>query len=469
MGVVRFGGVHRFLDSSLHFLDLRGRNVLLNVARWLVALSSRRVYRVYVNVEVEDPCDRVLREVAYLVYPARVEVDGAAMDSSDCVRPGEGACSLCGRPGVVPGGVWEWYSHVARGETLDVACLVARLFGRAANRPAFLFVVSRSPPRSQPDVVLNVGAVKMYFWRHGAGVECFDDTAALCLADGCVGVVGVRGNCIEGFGEYAGRVRRARRFEEVAVAREEFLRALAEKLGLQSRAVYQPRGGAVEEGFVPHLSGVNAGGREVDTELLAALAGSNLLFLVRVDGDRFGQRSAGVNEEALSQFKSAVSGVFEAGAGGRYYSATLYAGGDENMFVASGDASAVFSVLKKTREFFQQFLGTTISAGVVALRYKAPMYHAVALVNRAADVAKEYGRDAVALIYMKSLLAEEVGVVKFPHLDTAVKLARRYAEERPVLDCLQAELPHALGAVPASAGLEGAVAFILNTAPLLEI
>jgi len=44
---VRFAGAHRFLDASLHFVDLRGRNMLLNAARWLVALTVAREPAVY--------------------------------------------------------------------------------------------------------------------------------------------------------------------------------------------------------------------------------------------------------------------------------------------------------------------------------------------------------------------------------------------------------------------------------------
>jgi hypothetical protein len=472
---VRFAGAHKFLDASLHFADLRGRNMLLNAARWLVAFTAAEARVVYVNVDAEGVDRDLLREVAYLVYPARVEVGDTAVAGLGCAEGG-GVCSLCGRGGVVTWGD-DWFAHVTQGEALDAPCLAARLFGRAANKPAFLFALLRrkSLPK-EPSLVLPMGVLTLYFWRHGGGGGCPDDSAALCLHDRCVAVLGVRGNCVEA-GPYLAGMRRAERFEEAVAVREEFLRRIAGEVVPGLEPVYQPRGGSVGEGFVPHLSGVNAGGREVDTEVLASLAGTNTVFLVRVDGDRFGERTKQLREEVVAQFKSAVAGVFEAGPSSgagraRYHAAVIYAGGDENMFVASArGVDAVLKTLMRAREFFRQALGGTISAGVVGLRYKLPMYHAVYHANRAAEAAKEAGRDAVALIYLKSILAEEMGIVKFDVLEEALRLARRYADERPPLEagCLQQALPHLLGHVPAATGLDRTVAFILNTAPLLEL
>ncbi|WP_053240449.1 hypothetical protein [Pyrobaculum islandicum] len=89
---VWFRGVHRLLDSSLHFRDLRGRNVLLNVARWLVAAACGGRAHVHVDCGREPPGE-LLRAVSYLIYPARLE-PGVPFDGS----PAEGGvCSLCGR------------------------------------------------------------------------------------------------------------------------------------------------------------------------------------------------------------------------------------------------------------------------------------------------------------------------------------------------------------------------------------
>jgi hypothetical protein len=470
---IRFAGAHRFLDASLHFVDLRGRNMLLNAARWLVAFTAAGARTVHVHVDAEEVDGDLLKEVAYLVYPARVEVGGAAVAGLGCAEGG-GVCSICGRGGVVTLGE-DWFTHVTRGEALDAPCLAARLLGRAANKPAFLFaLLERKNLPKGPSLVLPMGVLTLYFWRHGEGGYCLEDSAALCFHDRCVAVLGVRGECVEA--GYLEKVRRAERFEEAVAVREEFLRKTAEKVVPGLEPVYQPRGGSVGEGFVPHLSGVNAAGREVDTEVLASLAGTNIVFLVRVDGDKFGERTKHLPEEVVAQFKSAVAGIFEAGPlaaeRARYHAAVIYAGGDENMFVASArGVDAVLKTLMKAREFFKQALGGTISAGVVGLRYKLPMYHAVYHANRAAEEAKEAGRDAVALIYLKSILAEEVGIVKFDFLEEALRLARRYADERPPLEagCLQQALPRLLGHVPAATGLDRSVAFILNTALLLEL
>lgn len=482
---VKFGGAHMFLDASLHFMDLRGRNVLLNAARWLVALTAAKTWAVHVHVEADGVDWDVLRELAYLVYPARVEAGDVKVRELGCAEGG-GVCTLCGRGGVVARRE-DWLSHVTRGEALDAPCLAARLFGRAANKPAFLFALFERDSLLRvlpggPTLALPLGFSTLYFWRHGegGGGECLDDSAALCYHNNCVAVLGVRRECVKeraNVERYLEAVRRAERFEEAAAAREEFLRRVAEEAAREElKPVYQPRGGSIEEGFVPHLSGVNAGGEEVDTEILASLAGTNTVFLVRVDGDRFGERARQMSEEVLAQFKSAVAGVFEAGPQAarqaRYHAAVIYAGGDENMFVASArSVNAVLETLLKAREFFVKAFGGTISAGVVALRYKLPMYHAVYHVNRAAEAAKEAGRDAIALIYLKSILAEEMGVVKFSALGEALRLARRYADERPPLEaeCLQQALSHLLGPVPAAAGLDKTVAFILNAALLLRL
>ncbi|MGC9051993.1 Cas10/Cmr2 second palm domain-containing protein [Pyrobaculum sp.] len=482
--VVKFRGAHRYLDSSPRLVDLRGRNMLVNAARWLVAAASHRAEAVHVDVAAEGAPRDLLRELAYFLHPAAV---GDA-NQLTCGLGSE-ACVLCGRPAeartyaAILGE--EVYSHVAREGALDLPCLAARLFGRSANKPAFLFAIYRRAAGDFPHWFNKAKWLKHYgisvgFLRHGEEVKCMDDAAVLRYCDVAVAVVGVESNCVKGhFDSYAKAVREATRrdhtYAELAGLREEFLRKLAEEVGAPLRAVYQPEGGGVPEGFVPQLSGVNAGGEldEVDTERLAGAAGTNTVFVVRFDGDRFGSRAreAGLPEEELAKFKSAVSAHIEVGPRGAYRSAVVYAGGDENMFVAATKSvEDVLAVLRNVRRLFTSTLGTTISAGVVAARYKMPMYHIARLANEAAEAAKAAGRDAVALLYAKSLLSREFGVAKFSDLDEFLRAARRYLDERPPLpeepQCRDAALSHLLPGLPKS---EAAAAFMINTALLMEL
>ena len=73
---------------------------MLNAARWLVAFTATEARTVHVHVDAEGVDEDLLKEVAHLVYPARVEVGGAAVEGLGCAEGG-GVCSLCGRSGVV--------------------------------------------------------------------------------------------------------------------------------------------------------------------------------------------------------------------------------------------------------------------------------------------------------------------------------------------------------------------------------
>ena len=71
---IDFGGSHTYLDSSPHYRDLRGRNVLLNATRWLAAVMWD-AKAVHVNVEhlEKKPSLDAIRAINHLIAPARAE------------------------------------------------------------------------------------------------------------------------------------------------------------------------------------------------------------------------------------------------------------------------------------------------------------------------------------------------------------------------------------------------------------
>ena len=501
MGTYLFKGIHAYLGSSYHFYDLRGRNLLLNAARWLVALASGdRDAKVHVHVESRNQVDKdLLRDLSYLIYPSRIyeELHG----SNELIAPetpwncfANAVCTLCGRP--VNEGTIDLYmskvvSEVSKGEMLDTPCLVARLFGRAANKPAFVFVVGMGaqPPllKCADSISIRLRAVEVEFCEKPDEGLTVATLRGLC--EFYVSVVGVSKKKFDErvFEEYADAVRdllrrgqaerRAEAYLAVADSREEFFGELLKGADIGGLPpVYQPSD-LEDVGYVPQLSGVNAGGQlaEIHTENLAVLGGSNVVYLVRVDGDKFGRfvRQSKISERIISVFKSAISAVVETAPG--MYSVLIYAGGDENLVVASAaDARRVLHMLEDLRGLFTSFgekhgQELTISAGIVASRYKMPMYHMVMLADKAVEEAKLAGGDAVALLYAKGLTAEDFGVVKFPHLREALVAASKYAEERPDLSkCTQMLYAQLFrGSPPPKLGLEKTLAFVTNLASLI--
>ncbi|MEM1598769.1 MAG: hypothetical protein QXP31_07890 [Pyrobaculum sp.] len=379
---VEFRGSHAFLDSSLHFADLRGRNVLLNAARWLVAVAGG-ASAVHVHVEEVKYVPRELLEfLAYLIYPARIELRRRAADGEGGEELEErsreymwpflryshktGACTLCGRSRDSLGGciAAELRDHVARGEDLCPACMIARLFGRAANKAAFLFYVGREELKlGEPDAEYEDphSFAVFKFYRHGGGRKAIDDTAVLSACGVTVAVVGVKREVVNEEGmlhRYLSRVSGSLRggdWRRVAETREEYLRQLVNRVkeldGVDlGDVIYQPRGC----GVVAQLSGVNAWGEleSTDLDLLASSEGTNIVYVIRVDGDKFGEFSRRYKkEEELAAFKSAVAGAFEASV----KSAVVYSGGDESLIAAvSKSALRIIVALEGVRRLYQR-------------------------------------------------------------------------------------------------------------------
>lgn len=462
---------------------------MLNAVRWLVALASGDVRgaKVHVHVETATPADKeLLRELAYLIYPARIhDLHGASanvVEPYDAVCDAYSACTLCGRPisgGARRAALHDLVKEVARDERLDAPCLAARLFGRAANKPVFIFTVGTGEPpaflRCQSPVSISLDKVKAEFCRgeHTAAILKYCDVAYAAV----VGVEKGR----KSFEKYAEEVGKALNGEgdlmALASLREEFFKDVLEEAGIGPlRPVYQPPD-LSGVGYVPQLSGVNARGKlkEIHTENLAIISGNNVVYVIRIDGDKFGAfvRQANISEDVLSQFKSAISALIETARG--VYPAVIYAGGDENMTVASArsfrDVAQMLTALRRLYISFGRRWGhnLTISAGVIASRYKTPMYHAAMLADKAVEEAKSTGGDAVALLYAKGLTSEEFGIVKFPHLGHALAAAAKYAEERPDMGTCTQQLYASLfrGAPPPAPGLEKTLMFITNAASLI--
>lgn len=439
---------------------------MLNAARWLTALVGG-ASAVHVHVEgVKDVPWELLEFLAYLIYPARIEVKGESVEAggwlegasgaptdggSKPVRPlichghETGACTLCGRELDDLFDAQKVKNHVARGEELCPACMIARLFGRAANKAAFLFYVGKGELDlgEQPDAKYKDAhsSAVFKFYRHGGNRKSLDDTAVLSACGATVAVVGIKREVLEagGLQRYLNEVRghlRQGSWKKVAEAREEFLRKLVEEVRRQDGldlgdVIYQPS----DCGVVAQLSGVNAWGAldSTDLDILAASEGTNTVYVIRIDGDKFGEFSKRHgNEKELATFKSAVAGAFEASV----RSAVIYSGGDESLVAASSrSVLKILAALEAVRALYKR-LGEeakhdlSISAAVVATRYKTPMYYIVDVANRGVEEVKEAGRDGLYFAYLRGFYTGG-GVVKFSMLDAVKRAARRYAEEMP--------------------------------------
>lgn len=445
MVVLRFSGVHAYLDQSLALYDLRGRNVLLNAVRWASAMLWNGK-SVGTNVIIkEKPNQGMLQLFAYLVAPARIEEDDdrgvtrLILPSIAC-RPGEDLCELCGRSGAVRP-TEEGTRHVAEGMALDAPCLAARLAGRVANNAAMAFVVSsddvwEGTPSYEFSICKGDASIHVKFYRHESGgrEEGRGDVVKLVFST-CNGRAWVT---LFGF----------RRLEWQEKGEEEkkgeLLKALRRIYGVEADVAYQPplRGPSL----VPQLSVVNAWGElyTVDVESLAALSATNTLFYVRFDVDRFGDVIAKLNaslghcaERELARLKSEISALVESNIG----ALVVYVGGDENMFIAAADTIVdVVEVLGKVRDhvgqFFREHTGSavTISASVVAARVKLPAHLVADILSRGLDIAKSEGRNRLYILYLRNpaLAIAERRPFTYEDWHELRVLARKYSE-KPLL------------------------------------
>jgi len=423
---------------------LRGRNVLLNALRWLTAaLWGGKVVNVNVEYLEEKPSLDAIRLINYFIAPARAEVayqcrsdrvyrwgEVAAGEPKPLCHVGDAVCAVCGRP-------WaktpdeRGASHEAEHQPLDAPCLTARLAGRIANNKAMVFVVSRvelirDAPSYEYSVRFGDAELVVRFYRHmGASTRCASEPDALVLKLRCCSgeaFVNLLGACVE-------KPRVDRPGEALREKVEALLDGVREAWGVEPDLAYQPS--SSDAYLVPQLSVVNHGhGISIHD-----VAIGNTYFLVRIDGDRFGEKASekvryvGIGAEVeLARFKAEVAALIETWT----RTAVIYAGGDENMFVMGARSiRAAIELLKDVRKVFKDRVDTTISAAIVAADVKQPVYVVVDAANRGVDAAKEAGRDAVTVIYARGYGEHvERSAVKMGEADELIRLARRYQEER---------------------------------------